>query len=58
MIIKSFIRSKPNLNSLTKYSTKSLSRPTTKLYSTEPLNGIEIGIPLNIFSLDLVYLNE
>lgn len=48
MIIKSFIKSKSNINDLRRYNPTRISH--TKLYSTEPLNGIEIGIPLNIFS--------
>jgi hypothetical protein len=50
MIIKSFIKSNNNINSLTKYNQRRTISYKTRLYSIEPLSGIEIGIPLNIFS--------
>lgn len=54
MIIKSFIRStnKPNLNNYKNYI-----RYPTKLNSVEPIQGVEIGIPLNIFSNIFTHLH-
>ena len=52
MIIKSFIRSN-KIQSFNKYHL----RYNTKLKAVEPLQGIEIGIPLNIFSNVFTYLH-
>jgi hypothetical protein len=53
MIIKSFLRSNNNIRKFNKYPLRS----NTKLKSVEPLQGIEIGIPLNIFSNVFTYLH-
>ena len=53
MIIKSFVRSQNNVQHFNNFRLRS----KTKLKAVEPLQGIEIGIPLNIFSNIFTFSN-